>query len=275
MILDIIIPVFNKEKNILNTYNKINEELSNIKHNFIFIDNNSSDKSFDILKDIYNKDDSNVKIIRLSKTCNIETCIYVGIKHSKHDLVCIYNYFNPSNILKMYNYLEKNNDIDSVCLYSNNKKSVKEKFLNLFLTIKYDSNKTLNRMFRRTVCNAIIEYSKDNMFTNYTFDLIGFKTEYIDFENKNSICNFNLIYYSDKIINLFKYSSYILFTLSFIYLIFILFDLIHISNEVILLIILLFTPLNLLVLYFNTKYNLKIKNEYYIKDKIGFDENFL
>ena len=43
MTLDIIIPLYNKEKSILNYYNKINDELKNVKHKFIFVDDSSND----------------------------------------------------------------------------------------------------------------------------------------------------------------------------------------------------------------------------------------
>ena len=90
MILDIIIPIYNKEKQIINYYNKINEELKNIKHNFIFIDNCSTDKSLEILENLYSNDENHIKIISLSKQYDKETSIYAGIKNSKHELSAIW-----------------------------------------------------------------------------------------------------------------------------------------------------------------------------------------
>ena len=67
MILDVIVTLDDKEKSILNIYNKLEEELKNIKHNIIFVDNASSDKSLELLKNIQKENESCVKIISLSK----------------------------------------------------------------------------------------------------------------------------------------------------------------------------------------------------------------
>ena len=82
MTLDIIIPLYNKEKSILNYYNKINDELKNVKHKFIFVDDSSNDKTLDILKEIYSNDDENVKIISLSNNCGKDLSIKAGLEYS-------------------------------------------------------------------------------------------------------------------------------------------------------------------------------------------------
>ena len=194
MTLDIIIPIFNKEKQIINIYNKINEELKSIKHNFIFIDNFSTDKSLQVLKELYKEDDTNIKIISLSKYHKKNECIYAGIENSKHDLVCIYDLdlnANTSHILKMYELITNHDEYDEVCMYANtnikgslrrNLKLVKKLFnLDIYL------NKIYFRMFKRNVLNAIIDNNKYYGFSNYTFDIIGFNVYYSKFECKNSL----------------------------------------------------------------------------------------
>ena len=58
--ISICIPVLNEEENILNTYEKVKkifeEKLKNYDHEFIFTDNNSNDKSEEILSDLCKKD---------------------------------------------------------------------------------------------------------------------------------------------------------------------------------------------------------------------------
>lgn len=279
MILDVIIPVFNKEKNILNCYNKINEELSNIKHKFIFIDDNSNDKTFEILTSIQSKDEDNVKVIRLSKTFGKDTCVYVGLENSKHNLVCTYDMDSctVSSISKMYEYII-NHNVDSVCMQINNEMNVKNKFINLLLTEKFDNNKTHNRIMKRNIVNSIIEYGKFNTFTRYTYDLIGFDTYYIKYDNKYSyyINTCELLNHSNKIANIVKYISYILLTISFIYLLFVLFKLVSVSNELLIFFMLILVSIQILLNYLINKYN-KQNNKmiYFIKDKIGFDEDYL
>ena len=45
MKIDIIVPSYNEEDNVINFYNKVNETLGDIKHNFIFVDDGSKDKT--------------------------------------------------------------------------------------------------------------------------------------------------------------------------------------------------------------------------------------
>ncbi len=279
MILDIVIPTFNKEKSILNCYNKINDELSNIKHRFIFVDDNSNDKTFEILKTIQKSDEDNVKVIKLSKTSGKDTCIYAGLENTKHSLVCTYDMDSctVSNISKMYEYIT-NHNVDMVCMITNNELNLKNKFVNSLLTEKFDNNKTHNRIMTRNVVNSIIKYSENNKFTRYTYELIGFDTYYIKYDNKyNYYFDTNeLISHSNKLINLAKYTSYILLTIAFIYLLFILFKLISINNELLLFFMLVLISIQILLNYLINKYN-KTSNKtiYFISDKIGFDEDYL
>ena len=104
MILDIIIPIFNKEKQIINYYNKINEELKNIKHNFIFVDNGSTDKSLEVLENLYSNDETHIKIISLSKQYDKDTSVFAGIKNTKHEAVCIYDTDLQANVTHISSY---------------------------------------------------------------------------------------------------------------------------------------------------------------------------
>ena len=178
MALDIIIPIFNQEKNILNIYNKLKDELANVKHYFIFVNDSSNDKSLETLKNIQKKDESNVKIINFSKKFGKEEAIYAGLIYSKHDLVCIYDLdlqINANYITKMYNYLQEHSEYDQICMYSNNKIDFKIKLYNKLFKSNIDNNKTYFRLIKRNVVNGIIKYCENNSLSINTFNLIGFK----------------------------------------------------------------------------------------------------
>ena len=119
MIMDIIISVYNKEKSILNFYSKILDELGEIKYRLIFVDDNSNDKTLNILKQIQKNDEARVKIISLSKKQGKDTCIYAGLNYVTHDLVCIVDLdlnASLSYITKMYNFITTHEEYDSVCM---------------------------------------------------------------------------------------------------------------------------------------------------------------
>ena len=101
MKLDVVIPIYNNEKNIKDFYNELHELLKDTKHTIIFIDNSSTDNSYNILKELYKKDDEHIKIISLSKSFNKNSAIFAGLKYAKGDYICISDInCSPKYILK-------------------------------------------------------------------------------------------------------------------------------------------------------------------------------
>ena len=285
MIIDIVISVYNKEKDLLNFFNKIEEELKGIKHRFIFVDDASTDKSLEVLKSIQKKNENLVKIISLSKTYGKDASIYAGINNTKHDLICIYDLelqASISYISKMYDILKNNNEYDQVCMLANYKetnfnKKAKIKLLNSIFDINIDNNKTYYRMFRRNVLNAIIQNTNDNLFTNYSFELLGFNTHYIKFDNSH-IDNDNLnkyINYSKKPYNFLRIINLILIILLFIYFVLTVLEIVNINNNVLFIFILILLVINTTITYVICNIANKEKTHYSIKEKIGFDDKVL
>ena len=286
MTLDIIIPLFNKEKSILNFYNKINDELKDIRHNIIFIDNCSTDKTPEILKEIYQKDDLNVKIISLSKTHDKQATILSGLTYSTSDLVCIFDLdlqSNVSQITKMYDFLKEDDNYDSVCMYSNYQeknfiKKFKLKIVNKLFELNIDPNRTNNRMMKRNVVNAILKSKL--VYSNYIYELIGFSTYYLKFDNKNKqekIKVNDYIIYSEKPFKFIKILNILLLLIFAILLTLRLLKIFHVGNSTLFFSILILSIIQLFITRFSSNYinNRNKAKKFYIKDKIGFDDNIL
>ena len=286
MTLDIIIPLFNKEKSILNFYNKINDELKDIRHNIIFIDNCSTDKTPEILKEIYQKDDLNVKIISLSKTHDKQATILSGLTYSTSDLVCIFDLdlqSNVSQITKMYDFLKEDDNYDSVCMYSNYQeknfiKKFKLKIVNKLFELNIDPNRTNNRMMKRNVVNAILKSKL--VYSNYIYVLIGFSTYYLKFDNKNKqekIKVNDYIIYSEKPFKFIKILNILLLLIFAILLTLRLLKIFHVGNSTLFFSILILSIIQLFITRFSSNYinNRNKAKKFYIKDKIGFDDNIL
>ena len=90
--ISICIPVFNEEENIINIYKKINDifekDLRDYQHEFIFTDNNSDDRTEEIITDLCKKD-KNVKYIRFKKNINYDNSILQGYIHAKGDAAIV------------------------------------------------------------------------------------------------------------------------------------------------------------------------------------------
>ena len=88
--LSIIVPCFDEQAVIVDTYNEINDVLSanNFDIEIIFIDDGSIDDTFSILHEISEKD-SRVKIISFSRNFGHQAAVTAGLDHSTGDVVSI------------------------------------------------------------------------------------------------------------------------------------------------------------------------------------------
>ena len=187
---------------------------------------------------------------------------------------------NTSHIIKMYEHITKHKEFDQVCLLSNYEekrffKKTKLKLFNKMFNLNYDYNKSYGRIMNRYVVNAIIEYTKEKPFSLYTFNEIGFNTYYIKTDNKkiDEINYKKLMAYSTNKHVIFNTLTLILLTLSFIYLLMIVLNLFSVSNNIVLLFILLTNALNIYL--YSLLFKTKEKTIVLIKERIGFDENVL
>ena len=90
MLISIISTFYNEEENINFFYEEIKSQIEkkNIKYEFIFINDCSTDKSKEIVTKICEKD-KNVKLINTSRKFGFQECIYAGMQHMSGDVAII------------------------------------------------------------------------------------------------------------------------------------------------------------------------------------------
>ena len=87
--LELIIPVFNEQDNILTFYNTCKSTLNvydDISFSFLFIDDGSTDSTRSIIKDLVHSF-SDVKLISLSRNFGKESALTAGIDFSSADAI--------------------------------------------------------------------------------------------------------------------------------------------------------------------------------------------
>lgn len=86
----VIIPVFNEEEIIFNSYNRIKSVMDKLNNPYelIFVDDGSSDNSYSILK-LISEADTNARILVFSKNFGHQIAVSAGMKASKGDAVII------------------------------------------------------------------------------------------------------------------------------------------------------------------------------------------
>jgi len=82
------VPVFNEEKTVAELYEEVTNSCKglNLSYEIIFVDDGSWDLSFPVLHSIQ-KEDSNVKVIRLRKNFGQTAALSAGFDHSKGEVI--------------------------------------------------------------------------------------------------------------------------------------------------------------------------------------------
>jgi glycosyltransferase involved in cell wall biosynthesis len=86
--LSVVIPVYNEEMNLNLVYERLKNSVDRIgkEYEFIFVDDGSSDNSFDILKHI-RLVDKNVKVIRFQRNFGQHAALRAGFSRSRGKVV--------------------------------------------------------------------------------------------------------------------------------------------------------------------------------------------
>ena len=136
--ISIVIPSFNEAENIEELYSRIVATLKKINisdYEIIYIENGSTDKSLEILKNLNNKDKS-VKIISFSRNFGLQSAIYAGLTEAEKNYVCVLDgdlQDPPELIEDFFNKIDKGFDI----VYGIRKKRITNFFKNYCYKLFY------------------------------------------------------------------------------------------------------------------------------------------
>lgn len=309
MKLSIIIPAFNEEGNIIELNKKLVNTLKDIDYELIYINDGSTDKTLDKIKKISNED-NNIKFISFSKNFGKEASMYAGLEKSTGDYICIIDadlQQNPKYILSMLDYLKKHDNTDQIAMVMKNRdnenifnkifKNLFYKLVNKLSDIKLVDGASDFRMFKKNVKDAILSISEKNRFSKGIFSWIGFNTDYMyynvekRFSGKTKFTSTEqmkyaltgITNYSIKPLYLSTFIGIIISTLSFIYIIITLLQVLIFGKDVpgyasLLIVTLFLGGLNLVFIgivgmYVGKNY-IESKNRpiYIEKETKGFDE---
>ena len=190
--ISVLIPAYNEEGNIIELNKRLLNTLKDYKYELIYIDDGSTDKTLEKIKQI---NDNNIKYISFSRNFGKDAAIYAGLKKTKGEFICIIDsdlQQNPKYIINMYNYLKENNNIDQVAMVmkdrlkenivKRNLKKLFYKICNKLSDIKLVDGASDFRMFRKNVKDAILSLNEFNRFTKGIFSWIGFNTYYMYYQ---------------------------------------------------------------------------------------------
>lgn len=198
--ISIIVPVYNEEEAIKIFYDKITEVSAKIEAEFeiIFVNDGSKDKTLDIVKE-YAIQDSRVRFVSFSRNFGKEAAMYAGLQASEGDYVAIMDVDlqDPPDLLpEMYNtLLEKKYDCVATKRQTRKGENPIISFCSrLFYKLINKMTKTEivdgardYRLMTRQMVEAVLSMKEYNRYSKGLFSFVGFKTKWIEFENKERV----------------------------------------------------------------------------------------
>ncbi len=312
MKVNVIIPLYNEEGNIEALYKSLVNSLSDIKYTLTFVDDGSTDDSYKLLKSIYNKNKSNVKVIRFSRNFGKEAAMFAGLKTTKYKYTCIIDadlQQDPKYIVDMIKVLDEHDEYDEVAMVNDyelerpTQKFMKKAFYKIMekSTGQHVTPGASDfRLMRLSVVKALISIQESNRFSKGLFSWVGFNTYYMNYSaNKrfSGVSKFNLnkqlnyakegiISFSTKPLKIATILGSLISCVSFIYFLIVLFQTIIFGKDIpgyasLMCVILLLGGIQLVVLGIigeyiaNTYIEVKRRPLYITKDKLGFDDDIL
>lgn len=193
--ISVIVPCYNEEESLPLFYKEIDKvikRMSNVSFELIFVDDGSSDRTLNIIKE-FSKDDSNVRYISFSRNFGKEAAIYAGLEYSMGDYVTLLDadlQEPPKLIEKMYKIITTK-DVDIVALKTDAHKEYGI-FRRFFTRCYYKLISKLSkvemvpgardfRLMKRQVVNAVLELKEYNRYSKGIFSFVGFKTEWLTY----------------------------------------------------------------------------------------------
>ena len=195
-LISVVVPCFNEEEAILVFYkevDKISKTMKDVLFEFIFIDDGSTDKTLEVLRNLSSKDER-VYYRSFSRNFGKEAAMLAGLEKTRGDYVTFMDVDlqdPPSMFPKMYKIL-KNEDYDCVALYTSSHEGynfIRKAFTKMWYKLikKLSNSNQLPgardfRLMKRPMVDSILSMKEYNRYMKGMFDYVGYKTKWISYE---------------------------------------------------------------------------------------------
>lgn len=199
-LISVVIPCYNEQEVLPLFYNKITEVMgrmvqeSKVEYELLFIDDGSKDNTLPALRELA-RSDKRARYISFSRNFGKEAGIYAGLKNAAGDYVVVIDadlQHPPEFIPKMYDAV-KTGDFDCATTRRVSRKGeskIRSYFARKFYKLmnKISQTEIVDgaqdfRFMKRKMVDAVLSMGEYNRFSKGIFSWVGFKTQYIEYEN--------------------------------------------------------------------------------------------
>ncbi|HEM5174070.1 TPA: glycosyltransferase family 2 protein [Streptococcus suis] len=249
--ISVIVPCFNEEEAIPYFYDameKVRKEMGE-QFEYIFVNDGSKDRTLTVLRQLSGQDRA-VRYLSFSRNFGKEAALYAGLQAAQGELVTVMDVDlqdPPEMLLEMKAMLDGNPDLDCVGtrrVSRDGEPPIRSFFARLFYKLmnKISQVEVVDgardfRLMRRHMVDAILSVSEYNRFSKGIFAWVGFKTEYLPYENVERVAGETswsfwkllsysiegIINFSDTPLNIASYTGFFTFLLSLVLMVFVVF----------------------------------------------------
>lgn len=192
-LISVIIPAFNEEAMIKTAYNEIRQVIIslNVDYEFIFVDDGSSDRTFEEVKEV-SLEDSNVHCVSFSRNFGKESAIFAGLKESKGTCCVVMDcdLQHPANVIpEMYRLWKEGYEIVEGVKNDRGKESILYRLMAkiFYSVISRCSNIDLKDasdfvLMDRIVIDSLISFPEAAPFFRGLSRWVGFRSVKVPFE---------------------------------------------------------------------------------------------
>ena len=215
--LSIIVPCYYEEESLPLFYKateEVNQQLENIKFEYWFINDGSTDGTLAEMRKLNELDPENVHYVSFSRNFGKEAALYCGLQQATGDYVTAMDadLQDPPEMLPEMIKIIENEDYDCVGTRRTTRAGeppIRSFFARMFYKIinKISDTEIVDgardfRVMTRQMVDAILEMSEYNRFSKGIFSWVGFNTKYLEYKNHERVAGKT----SWNFWSLFKYS---------------------------------------------------------------------
>lgn len=202
-LISVIVPSYNEQESLPFFYSAISKvaedfQKISVEMEFIFVDDGSHDRTLEVVKG-FAKEDERVHFVSFSRNFGKEAAIYAGFEMAKGDYVVLMDadlQDPPELLMEMYEGIVKEG-YDSVATRRVTRKGEPVirsffarrfyKLMNKLSDVELVDGARDYRLMKRCMVDAMLAMPEYHRFTKGIFGWIGFKTKWIEFENRERV----------------------------------------------------------------------------------------
>ena len=198
--ISVIVPCFNEEEAIPLFFTEMEKVKKKIPYEleYIFVNDGSTDGTLEALRSLATVNRF-VRYISFSRNFGKEAALYAGLQAAKGELVTVMDVDlqDPPELLPQMIGMIENTDIDCVGTRRstrNGEPAIRSFFAKKFYQLinRISDTEMVDgardyRLMTRQMVDAVLELTEHNRFSKGLFSWVGFKTEYISFENQERV----------------------------------------------------------------------------------------